>query len=121
MCLKSRIRIPCSAYPAARDRGHNLRWASGDRSHGRLGAVSFIDRFGTFLNQHVHYHGWGIDWVLEPLDDATGLSEAVRFQPAAALTQEIIAAFTAQVRNRGVGEFNVRSIGFTRRSRPRGR
>ncbi len=55
-----------------------LRQGSGAGSHARLGAVSFIHRFGASLNRHFHYHCWVIDGVFEPVEDAADVPEAVR-------------------------------------------
>ena len=46
--------------------------------HAQLGAVSFIHRFGASLKRHVHYHCCVIDGVLEPVEDAADVPEAVR-------------------------------------------
>ncbi len=51
----------------------------------RLGAVSFIHRFGASLNRHIHYHCCIIDGVFERVDNAVGVCEAVHFRPAPAL------------------------------------
>ncbi len=69
-----------------------------DSAHARLGAVSFIHRFGASLNRHVHFHCCVIDGVFEPVADTSGISEAVRFRPATALTPKAIAAIAEQVR-----------------------
>ena len=63
-------------------------------AHARLGAVSFIHRFGASLNRHVHCHSCVIDGVFESLEDASGVSEAVRLTPHA------VAAILEQVRVR---------------------
>ncbi len=76
-----------------------LRQTSGaDSAHARPGAVSFIHRFGASLNRHVHFHCCVIDGVFEPVADTSGISEAVRFRPATALTPKAIAAIAEQVR-----------------------
>ena len=46
--------------------------------HAQLGSVSFIHRFGASLKRHVHYHCCVIDGVLEPVEDAADVPEAVR-------------------------------------------
>ncbi len=45
----------------------------------RLGAVSFVHRFGSALNEHLHFHCCVIDGVFEP---EQGGDEAVRFREA---------------------------------------
>ena len=71
-----------------------LRQRSGC-AHGRLGAVSFVQRFGSALNAHVHFHCCVIDGVF-----AVGEDEQVHFAEAAALTPEDLAAVQQQVRAR---------------------
>jgi hypothetical protein len=86
----------------------HLRQASAAISpHARLGAVSFIHRFGASLNRHVHYHCCVIDGVFEAVEDASEISEAGRFQPAAALTPDAAAAILEQVRVRVLRWFTV--------------
>jgi hypothetical protein len=62
---------------------------------GRLGAVSFLQRFGSTLNAHVHFHCCVIDGVF-----AVGEDGQVHFAEAAALTPEDLAAVQQQVRAR---------------------
>ncbi len=54
--------------------------SSGAAPTGRLGAVSFLHRFGSALNEHIHFHCCVIDGVFEP---GQGGGEAVRFREAA--------------------------------------
>jgi len=62
---------------------------------GRLGAVSFLQRFGSALNAHVHFHCCVIDGVF-----AVGEDGPVHFAEAAALSPEDLAAVQQQVRAR---------------------
>jgi hypothetical protein len=62
---------------------------------GRVGAVSFVQRFGSALNAHVHFHCCVIDGVF-----AVGEDGQVHFAGAAALTSEHLAAVQQQVRAR---------------------
>ena len=71
-----------------------LRQRSGC-ARGRLGAVSFVQRFGSALNAHVHFHCCVIDGVF-----AVGEDGQVHFAEAAALTPEELAAVQQQVRAR---------------------
>jgi hypothetical protein len=73
----------------------HLRRSSDVNSQARFGAVSFIHRFGTSLNQHIHYHCCVIDGVFEPVEEADDVRQSVRFRPAAGLTPEAIAAIAA--------------------------
>jgi hypothetical protein len=71
-----------------------LRQRSGC-ARGRLGAVSFVQRFGSALNAHVHFHCCVIDGVF-----ATGEDGQVHFTEARALTTEDLAAVQQPVRAR---------------------
>jgi hypothetical protein len=71
-----------------------LRQGSGC-ARGRLGAVSFVQRFGSALNVHVHFHCCVIDGVFFADPDGQ-----VEFAEAAALTAEDLAAVQQQVRRR---------------------
>ena len=61
----------------------------------RLGAVSFVQRFGGALHAHLHFHCCVIDAVF-----AGGEDGQVRFTEAAALTPEDRAAMQQQARRR---------------------
>jgi hypothetical protein len=65
---------------------------------------------GLVLNRHVHYHCCVIDGVFEAVEDASGISEAGRFQPAAALTPDAAAAILEQVRVRVLRWFTRRGL-----------
>lgn len=59
---------------------HCLREHSpGCSAEARIGAVAFIHRFGSSLNEHVHFHCCIIDGVFEPIAD-TDEEESVIFQ-----------------------------------------
>ena len=60
-----------------------------------MGAVSFVQRFGSTLNAHVHFHCWVIDGVF-----VAGADGQVQFTEAAALRPEDLAAVQQQVRRR---------------------
>ncbi|MCP3877307.1 MAG: hypothetical protein GY701_02770 [Sulfitobacter sp.] len=62
----------------------------------RLGAVSFVHRFGSSLNGHLHFHCCVIDGVFEPQQ---GNEEAVQFREAV-LTDADIQAVQVRVRQR---------------------
>ncbi|WP_373509628.1 transposase, partial [Thiocapsa sp.] len=61
----------------------------------RLGAVSYVHRFGSALNRHVHLHCCIIDGLFDPGEDGQ-----VRFLQAPVLTTDEMAAITEQVRRR---------------------
>jgi hypothetical protein len=69
-----------------------LRQRSGC-ARGRLGAVSFVQRFGSALNAPVHFHCCVIDGVF-----AEGEGGQVQLAEAGALTPEDFAAVEQQVR-----------------------
>jgi hypothetical protein len=64
-------------------------------TRGRLGAVSFVQRFGSALNAHVHFHCCVIDGVF-----TAGEGEQGQFCKAGAPTPEELAAVQQQVRGR---------------------
>ncbi len=70
--------------------------SAGAAPKARLGAVSFVHRFGSSLNQHVHFHCCVIDGVFEP---DQGSNEAVRFREAV-LTDADVQWVQARVRQR---------------------
>jgi hypothetical protein len=65
----------------------------------RLGAVSFLHRFGSALNRHVHLHACVTDGVFMPAQ------EGVAFLPARPVTPADLAALTQRVRRRFVRWF----------------
>ncbi len=70
--------------------------AAGAAPKARLGAVSFVHRFGSALNEHLHFHYCIIDGVFEP---DQGGDEAVRFREAV-LTDADVQWVQARVRQR---------------------
>ena len=76
-----------------------LRHGSGC-ARGRLGALSFVQRFGSALNAHVHFHCCVIDGVF-----AAGADGQIQFAEAAALRPEDLAAVQQQVRARALRWF----------------
>jgi hypothetical protein len=71
---------------------------AGDRpsvARPRLGAVSFLHRFGSAVNHHVHLHACATDGVFVP----TGGGPPA-FLPARLITQADLAALTEKVRRR---------------------
>lgn len=71
----------------------------GGGSAERSGAVAFIHRFGSSLNEPVHFHCCVIDAVFEPAD--TDAAPGVMFHAVVRLDEAAIAAVQAQVR-RGI-------------------
>ena len=71
--------------------------------HARLGAVTFVHRFGSVLNGNIHFHCCVIDGVFSAED------EAVRFHDTT-ITTEAIAKVQAQVRERALRLFKRREL-----------
>ena len=65
----------------------------------RLGAVSFLHRFGSALNRHVHLHACVTDGLFMPAQ------EGVEFLPARPITPADLLALTDRVRTRLVRWF----------------
>ena len=70
----------------------------------RLGAVSFIQRFGASTNSHIHYHCAVIDGVLSQCDGG------FRFHPANALDEADIADHEGVVAKRVLRRFERRGL-----------
>ena len=91
-----------------------LRKAAGASSDGneppsaqpRLGAVSFLHRFGSALNRHVHLHACVTDGVFV----ATDAPDGVPFLPARPISPADLAELTERVRRRLVGWFRRRRL-----------
>ena len=69
----------------------------------RLGAVSFLHRFGSGLNRHAHLHAAVTDGVFLP--GTHGPDGPPAFLPARSLTQGDLAALTQRVRRRVIRWF----------------
>lgn len=69
----------------------------------RLGAVSFVHRFGSALNGNTHFHCCVIDGVLCAKDEALRFDEVV-------ITLEAIAQVQAQVKERVLRLFKRRAL-----------
>ena len=69
----------------------------------RLGAVTFVHRFGSALNGNIHFHCCVIDGVFSAENEALQFNEA-------AITSEAIAKVQAQVRERVLRLFKRREL-----------
>ncbi len=76
----------------------------GSAEKARQGAVSFVHRFGSALNEHLHFHCCVIDGVFEPGADG---EQKVRFREAV-LSQTDIQSVQARVRRRVLRWFATR-------------
>ena len=71
----------------------------------RLGGISFLHRFGSALNHHVHLHACVTDGVfMQPAAEA-GCDAPPAFLPARPITQADLAALTERVRRRVIRWF----------------
>lgn len=66
----------------------------------RSRAVAFINRFGSSLNEHVHFHCCVIDGVFESAEGVTLTPRPAWFHAEAELDEAAIAAVQAKVRRR---------------------
>ncbi|MEI6258277.1 MAG: transposase, partial [Planctomycetota bacterium] len=73
----------------------------------RLGAVSFLHRFGSALNHHVHLHACVTDGVFRPAADQAGGDAPPAFLPARPITQPDLATVTERVRRRVIRWFRL--------------
>ena len=73
----------------------------------RLGAVSFLHRFGSALNHHVHLHVCATDGVFVPAADGAGCDASPAFLPARPINQADLAALTDRVRRRVIRWFRL--------------
>jgi hypothetical protein len=73
----------------------------------RIGAVAFIHRFGSSLNEHVHFHCCIVDGLFEP---ATVDVDGVDFHAATWIDETAIAKVQAEVRRRVLRTFVRRGL-----------
>jgi len=79
-------------------------------SRPRLGGISFLHRFGSALNHHVHLHACVTDGVfVPPADDAPGDAPPT-FLPARPVTAADLAALTERVRRRVIRWFRLAGL-----------
>ena len=76
----------------------------------RLGAVSFLHRFGSALNHHVHLHACVTDGVFVPAAAEAGCDAPPVFIPARPITQADLAALTERVRRRVIRWFRMQRL-----------
>ena len=63
-------------------------------SRARLGGISFLHRFGSALNHHVHLHVCATDGVFMPAVAGAGCDASPALLPARPITQADLAALT---------------------------
>jgi len=71
----------------------------------RLGGISFLHRFGSALNHHVHLHACVTDGVFVPAAAEAGSDAPPTFLPARPINQADLAALTERVRRRVIRWF----------------
>ena len=74
-------------------------------SRPRLGGISFLHRFGSALNHHVHLHACVTDGVFVPAADHAGCDAPPTFLAARPITPYDLTALTERVRRRVVRWF----------------
>jgi len=79
-------------------------------SRPRLGAVSFLHRFGSTLNHHVHLHVCATEGVFVPAADGAGCDASPAFLPARPINQADLAALTERVRRRVIRWFRMQRL-----------
>ena len=95
LCAAAGVTIAAGALPAA---------------HPRLGAVSFLHRFGSALNHHVHLHVCATEGVFVPAADGAGCDASPAFLPARPINQADLAALTERVRRRVIRWFRMQRL-----------
>ena len=73
----------------------------------RLGAISFLRRFSSALNHHVHLHVCATDGVFMPATGGAGCSAPPAFLPARPITQADLATVTERVQRRVIRWFRL--------------
>ena len=73
----------------------------------RLGAISFLHRFGSALNHHMHLHACVTDGVFVPAAAEAGGDTPPAFLPVRPITQANLAVLTARVRRRVIRWFRL--------------
>ena len=78
-----------------------------------IGAVAFIHRFGSSLNEHVHFHVCVVDGVFEEVpaeSDANASQPGVIFHPASGIDAAVVAQVQGTLRRRILRAFVGRGL-----------
>jgi hypothetical protein len=75
----------------------------------RLGGISFLHRFGSALNHHVHLHVCATDGGFMPAVGGAGCCAPPAFLPVRPITQADLATVTERVRRRVIRFLQTRS------------
>jgi hypothetical protein len=97
-------RLLCAAVGVTRDA------ATPASARPRLGGISFLHRFGSALNHHVHLHACVTDGVFVPPADDAGCDASPAFLPTRPITQADLAARTDRVRRRVIRWFRMQRL-----------
>ena len=84
-----------------------------DKAALHIGAVAFIHRFGSSLNEHVHFHVCVVDGVFEVVQgegDATTTPPGIIFHPASGIDETAVAQVQADLRRRILRAFLGRGL-----------
>lgn len=85
-----------------------------------LGGISFLHRFGSALNHHVHLRAWVTDRVFVPAADGSVRDAPPAFIPTRPITQVDLAALTKRVRRRVIRWFRLNRLLDATAGSPRG-
>jgi len=83
---------------------HSSGAANVDKATLHIGAVAFIHRFGSSLNEHVHFHVCAVDGVFEEV------AGGVMFHPAIGIDADAVAHVQATLRRRILRAFVGRGL-----------
>ena len=88
-----------------------------DKATLRIGAVAFIHRFGSSLNEHVHFHVCVVDGVFEEVPgqgdvdaQAQCSQPGIVYHPASAIDETAVAQVRATLRRRILRAFVGREL-----------
>ncbi len=88
------INMPCIKNWLASDRANPKRTLSGRPHTAKYGGITYIHRFGSTLNAHLHYHSCLIDGVFAQTENG------LRFYETVGLTQKVIQSAQETIRKR---------------------
>ena len=97
-------RLLCAAAGVTRDA------TTPSASRPRLGGISFLHRFGSALNHHVHLHVCATEGVFVPAADGAGCDASPAFLPVRPINQADLAALTERVRRRVIRWFRIQRL-----------
>jgi hypothetical protein len=85
--------------------------ADADKAKLHIGAVAFIHRFGSSLNQHVHFHVCVVDGVFEAVVSEGALAApGVNFHPASGINADTVAPVQTTLQKRILRAFVGRGL-----------